>query len=371
MRILLIEPFFTGSHRQWAEGFRQYSRHQVRILSLPGRHWKWRMYGGAVSLARQFLESNEEADLILASDMLDLPTFLALCRKSVQDIPVAVYFHENQITYPWSPTDADPKLRRNNQYGFINYSSALVADRVFFNSDYHRRSFLGALPEFLGQFPDHREMDLIDTVAAKSEVLPLGMDLQTLDRPAPVDPLIQPVILWNHRWEYDKAPDDFFQMLFRIRDAGRDFRLVVLGEAFRNSPKIFSQAKKDLADHILHFGYAEDRDAYARWLRLADIIPVTSRQDFFGGSAVEAIYAGCYPLLPKRLAFPEHIPRDKHTAHLYETDQELEEQLLQLLPKFPALRENRSYRDFVAHYDWRILASDYDQRLERIRKTGT
>lgn len=324
------------------------------------------MYGGAVSLARQFLESNAQPDLILASDMLDLPTFLSLSRKKSAGIPVALYFHENQITYPWSPADEDPKLQRNNQYGFINYTSALAADRVFFNSEYHRRSFLEALPEFLGQFPDHRESDLIDSIRTKSEVLPLGLDLQSLDQPSLPDRPAEPVILWNHRWEYDKNPELFFDTLLRLKTTGQDFRLVVLGEAFRHSPKIFKTAKQELADHVLHFGYADNRSGYAAWLQLADLLPVTSNQDFFGGSAVEAIYAGCYPLLPDRLAFPEHIPAEERPRHLYAKDDDLLPRLLEVLPKIRARSDNTSYSDFVAHYDWRILATDYDRRMEQL-----
>lgn len=367
MQILLLEPFFGGSHRQWAEGFRKHSRHQVHILGLPGRHWKWRMYGGAVSLARQFLESNVQPDLILASDMLDLPTFLSLSRKKSAGLPVAVYFHENQITYPWSPTDADPKLQRNNQYGFINYTSALVADRIYFNSRYHRRSFLDALPEFLRQFPDHREAELIESIAAKSEVLPLGMDLESLlDHASLPDPVDSPVILWNHRWEYDKNPELFFQTLFQLHERGMDFKLVVLGESFKHSPKIFQTAGEKLSDRLLHFGYARSRAAYAAWLRYADLLPVTSNQDFFGGSTVEAIYANCYPLLPDRLAFPEHIPDPAGPRHLYGNNADLLPRLLDILPKIKSLNRNTSYRDFVAHYDWRILADDYDQRFEKL-----
>ena len=65
------------------------------------------MYGGAVALAEEFKKQTFHPDLILASDMLDLATFLALSRDKVSSIPVVVYFHENQITYPWSPTDQD------------------------------------------------------------------------------------------------------------------------------------------------------------------------------------------------------------------------------------------------------------------------
>lgn len=324
------------------------------------------MYGGAVSLARQFLEEKPgwQPDLILASGMLDLPAFLSLSRLKSQNIPVALYFHENQITYPWSPTDADPKLGRDNQYGFINYTSALTADGIYFNSDYHRNSFLESLPGFLRQFPDHQEVDLVETLIPKSEVLPLGMDLAALDVPPPGIRPEEPVILWNHRWEYDKGPDLFFETLFQLVALGQAFKLIVLGESFRNSPPVFKEAKERLKDHILHFGYAEDRRRYAEYLQLADILLVTSRQDFFGGSTVEAIYAGCYPLLPDRLAFPEHIPAASQRQHLYQNDVELLPCLLEILPNIDTLRHNSSYRDFVAHYDWRILAPHYDRRFE-------
>lgn len=107
--------FFSGFHKQWALGFQTYSNHEVIILSLPGRHWKWRMLGGAVSLAKKFNELTFKTDVILVTSMLDLTTFLALTREKSIGIPVSIYFHENQITYKWSPQDRDVKNYRNNQ----------------------------------------------------------------------------------------------------------------------------------------------------------------------------------------------------------------------------------------------------------------
>jgi len=156
LKILLLEPFHAGSHKAWAEGFAANSRHKVELLTLKGRHWKWRMHGGAVTLAEKFMSSDLQPDLILATSMLDLTTFLALTRKRTAHMPVAIYFHENQLTYPWSPRDADVQLRQDRHYGFINYTSALAADAVLFNSDYHRTSFLEALHGFLKVYPDHQ-----------------------------------------------------------------------------------------------------------------------------------------------------------------------------------------------------------------------
>ena len=81
MHIVILEPFFTGSHAKWAQGYADHSEHHIDLLTLPGRHWKWRMHGGAISLARQFLAKGWQPDLIIASDMVDLATFLALTRK--------------------------------------------------------------------------------------------------------------------------------------------------------------------------------------------------------------------------------------------------------------------------------------------------
>ena len=145
MNILLIEPFFTGSHKNWALGVQKYSRHSIEILKMNGSYWKWRMHGGAVTLARKLMEDDTNYDLILCSDMLDLTTFQSLTRSRTHDTPFAVYFHENQLMYPWSEADRDIQYQRDHHYGFINFSSALAADQCFFNSDFHMNGFLEEL----------------------------------------------------------------------------------------------------------------------------------------------------------------------------------------------------------------------------------
>ena len=181
MKILLLEPYFTGSHKSWAEGYQSNSAHEIKIISLPGQFWKWRMHGGAITIAKEFLRSNFHPDLIIATDMLDLTTFLSLTRERTSRIPTVLYFHENQITYPWSITDRDVQEKRDVHYGFINISSALAADRVLFNSQYHLDSFMSGGKKILKHFPDHQELDAIDQIQSKSQILYLGMDLVQFD----------------------------------------------------------------------------------------------------------------------------------------------------------------------------------------------
>jgi glycosyltransferase involved in cell wall biosynthesis len=366
MNILLLEPFYSGSHQQWAEGLQKHSKHNVQILSLPGRHWKWRMHGGAVSLAKKFNELEESPDLILATSMLDLTTLLSLTRKRSANIPVAIYFHENQLTYPWSPQDRDVKKKRNNHYSFINYASALAADKVFFNSKYHMDSFLGALPKFLKQFPDKRERDNIEVTKEKSEVLHLGLDLKRFEdfRSSDKEKQSEATILWNHRWEYDKNPEEFFETLFEVKKKEIGFKLVVLGEQNDVNPPIFDEAKEKLKDEILHWGYADSFDDYAKWLWRADILPVTSNQDFFGGSVIEAMYCDCFPLLPNRLAYPEHLPEELDREFLYE-EGELPARLETAIESVMGIRQV-DYQSIAKKYDWKELVEKYDEKMEKL-----
>lgn len=367
MKICLIEPFHTGSHAAWAEEYARHSRHDVTLLTLSGRHWKWRMHGGAVTLARQFMDSDCQPDLLIASDMLDLTTFLALTRAKSSGLPSVLYCHENQLTYPWSPTDSDPAQQRDAHYAFINYTSALAAEAVLFNSRYHLDAFHGQLPRFLSNFPDHNELESLALLKTKSAVLPLGLDLQRFERHRPGQPrdaAKPPLILWNHRWEYDKNPAEFFQALYLLQEEGFDFEVAVLGEAYRKCPPVFAEARQRLGERIVQFGYVENFADYARWLWQADILPVHSFHDFFGASVVQAIYCGCTPLLPRRLAYPEHLPAALRDRFLYEDFDDLLGRLRALLKR--PHRETGELRAHVACYDWPQLLAQYDDLFARL-----
>jgi glycosyltransferase involved in cell wall biosynthesis len=388
MKIVIVDPYLTGSHAAWAAEYAEHSLHDVEVLGLKGRHWKWRMHGGAVTLARLFCERHYKPDLILASDMLDLTTFLALTRQRTAGTKTGLYFHENQITYPWSGGDPDPAGERDVHYGFINFTSALAADFIAFNSSYHMQSFLDALQPFLHAFPDYNEESAAAAIAAKSHVLHLGTDLRRLDKYSiEAKPDQKPLILWNHRWEYDKNPEDFFRALFVLAEAGLEFEVAVLGERFAEVPRIFSEAASRLGDRIVQFGFVDDFPGYASWLWKADIIPVTSIHDFFGVSVVQAIYCNTYPLLPDRLAYPEHLglgpdtrsveylserggglqadqsPAERRRNHVYESFDDLVQMLTHCIQHIGQTRQIKT-QGLVRHYDWETMAPKYDRFFE-------
>ena len=295
--------------------------------------------------------------------MLNLPVFQSL----IQPIcPVAIYFHENQFTYPWSPMDEDVELQRDKHYGFINYSSALSADHVYFNSKFHLDSFLNGLEDFLRQFPDYREIQNIERIMEKSSVLHLGMDLKKFDEykieKQAADP---PLILWNHRWEHDKNPDTFFNALEKLAKKGLEFQLAVLGQEFKKEMPCFTQARKSLKKHIVQFGYAKTFEHYAKWLWKADILPVTSNQDFFGGSIMEAVYCQTIPVLPRKLTYPELFNSKDNPQLFYENESDLLEKLTTSIENISKLRQQH-YQSITTNYDWSNMVKVYDVELMKL-----
>ncbi len=364
MNILLIEPYFTGSHKSWAKELKNHSNHKIDLLTMKGQFWKWRMHGGAVTLANHFLQSDSKPDLILATDMLDFSTFLSLTRQKTAHIPTALYFHENQLSYPWSPTDRDVKENRNKHYGFINFTSALSSDNVLFNSQYQLESFLKESTLLLKHFPDYNELDSIRKIQDKSQTLHIGMDLKQFDSYQTVNNG-PPLILWNHRWEYDKNPELFFKTLFQLKKDGFDFNLAVLGENFKATPSIFDEAQKRLNENIVHFGYCESFSEYAEWVWKADILPVTNIQDFFGISIMEAMYCNVYPLLPHRLTYPELLPKSFHKNHIYKDNLDLLKKLKEYISN---INENRGmeFRRIAQPFDWDTMAPAYDNLFNKL-----
>lgn len=354
MKVLVVEPFHTGSHQSWAEGYRAHSGHDVRLLTHPGRWWKWRMQGSAVTLAESLADFDHwSPDLAVVSDMVDLAHFRTFARPFIGEVPTILYFHETQLTYPTSGGAADLS------YSMTNWLSALAADRVLFNSDYHRRVFFEHLPRLLHRPPDHTHVHLIDSVRVKSEVLPVGVDLSWVAEAGQT--ARTPRVVWSHRWEFDKDPDVFAEAIVELVESGVDFELILLGYRPTRPPDALERIRAGAADRIVHDGEASV-DLYRKLVASSHIVVSTALQEFFGISVVEAIAAGCRPVLPLRLSYPWLIPERFHDLVLY-PDGGFTEALARAIddPSTPPGLSESMHR-----FSWTTLAPEYDRKLAEI-----
>ena len=347
-RLLIIEPYFGTSHAHLIRGLMERLDCECELLEMSPRKWKWRMRGGAIHLAGMAGEI-VPCDAIFASDFLDLPAFLALGSDWLRDCRKTVYFHENQITYPVRVND-----ERDFHFGLTNITTALSADAVAFNSDFHKWEFLGAMEELISKFPDYRPKGLAEAIAEKSSVLPIPLDLDTIptghNRTGPLR------ILWNQRWEFDKAPEVLFEALFDLDESGVDFELIVAGEGFEYYPPIFDEARERLAHRIVHWGFVDSRQEYLRLLGDCDVVVSTAIHEFFGIAVAEAVAGGCRPLLPNRLAYSDMYPPE----FLYDNDSDFREQLRRMCFN-PELARTDDYRGLVSHLDWSEQIGKYEK----------
>ncbi|KAL7055375.1 hypothetical protein AAHC03_022627 [Spirometra sp. Aus1] len=277
------------------------------------------------------------------------------------------------------------------------------------------RSFLDGVPAFLAaglptppspRVPDGHRL-VREVISPKSSVLYYLVDVPPLVKLADADrsdlsfreAVVWQVerirarrdrklkILWNHRWDYDKNPTDFFKAIFALANLPTDsnlfedgdqvlrssakqdaspnrpvaaaacevpsdssqeppnFLVSVLGGRTQDTPAIFSKVEQILRSRgcVTTWGFALSRTDYWRELADCDVVVSTAHHEFFGVSVVEAVSVGCVPLCPNRLSYPELLtPQHKSQIEdgcLYATLAQLQKRLRRWALRPAKLRE--------------------------------
>jgi glycosyltransferase involved in cell wall biosynthesis len=214
--------------------------------------------------------------------------------------------------------------------------------------------------------PDARPLWALEEMVQKIEVLPLGVEFADIGPPSPRRDGSPPLILWNHRWEYDKAPEEFFSVLVALAQKGAAFRVAVAGEAFSKVPPVFDEGRKLLGDRVVHWGYEPDRLAYVRLLAASDFVVSTAVQENFGLSVVEAAYAGAQPLAPRRLSYPEVLPASLHDSCLYAGVDDLERRLGGLLVGETERVPAKTLRAAMEAHAWENRVGVFDELMRQV-----
>ena len=364
MKFLFLEPFFGGSHQDFAEGLISHSQHRIDLLTLPSRFWKWRMRGSALYFLKK-VPDLKDYDGLITSDLMSLSDFKGLTGPSCP--PALTYFHENQLTYPLAPGETI-----DYQFGFTDITTSLASERILFNSHTHFDAFFAALPKFLKMMPEYRPLWVIDEIHSKAKVLYPGCRFPSEEKVCHFPESAPPLIIWNHRWEFDKNPGDFFGALDAVLDRGLDFRLALLGQNFQMVPKAFIAAKERFGTRIVQYGYVKSREMYRRWLKRGSIVVSTATQENFGISIVEAIRHGCIPLLPHRLSYPEIIPESLHNDFLYKDQNDLVEKLCAVILDCSRHRNRiEKLSREMGRFSWDKMITEYDEELRCLAEITT
>jgi len=295
--IWLLSAYRSASHAAWANWLVEtFDEFNWQVLELPGRHFRWRIRGNPLSWLNKLPES--KPDLILATSMVDLATLKGL-HPQLANAACIYYFHENQFAYPTSKKQhesVDPQM--------VQLYGALAADKIFFNSTYNRDSFLDGVDRLLNMLPDEVPDNITQGLKNKTALLPVPVS-----KIEPADQKNPKLIVWNHRWEYDKAPEVFVEALHKLDKMNIDFQLALLGERPANKTTDLLHIEKYFSDKIIINEKVTKQD-YQKYLSLSSIVVSTAIHEFQGLAMLEAVSAGAVPVVPDDLCYTEQYPAE-------------------------------------------------------------
>ncbi|KAH8009518.1 hypothetical protein HPB51_018164 [Rhipicephalus microplus] len=192
MSVLLLEPFYGGSHKQLIDLLSE-DLGVCRLVTLPPNKWHWRARTAALWLAER-IEPSDHYRVLMASGTLNLAELLGL-RQDLVPLRKVLYMHENQLAYP-----VQKEQLRDYQYGYNQVVSCLAADVVLFNSHFNRDSFLAAVEPFLNRVPGAGHLGpLRPQLEAKARVLSFPVKVPPLFPALYRDPTSPLHVVWPHR----------------------------------------------------------------------------------------------------------------------------------------------------------------------------
>ena len=269
---------------------------------LPPRFFSWRHRGNSLSFSRK-PQLQQSFDLIVATSMTDLSALRGLNRNLAM-LPAVLYFHENQFAYPGVNNIGLLERQITSIY------SALSADKVVFNSEFNRSTFLKGASQLLKKMPDEVPKGTVKFVEESSTIIPVALDTEPVKCFS--SPLKRLRIVWNHRWEHDKGPGRLLEIVNELLKQKVDFELSLLGQQFSLYPSEFDEILQLLQanNRAGEIGFVEDRNEYLSRLASHHFVLSTADQEFQGLAIQEGIAAGCIPVAPDCLCYPEYVPTE-------------------------------------------------------------
>lgn len=356
MNILLLSAYHSASHRYWCDGLMAaFPEHRWTLRSQPGRHFSWRLEAaGWLWACSDDAAFQQSYDLIIATSLSNIVTLQARC-PTLRDTPLWLYFHENQFAHPRSDQQ---RAAHQTAWQFNSLENAFCADWISFNSHFNRDTFFSGAKQLLQKFPETIPGDPIAQLQQKSQLLAVPLNDQFLAlREQEKDTRL---MVWNHRWEWDKQPQRFLHAAIQLKQDGVDFRLAMLGSGGGRGDA-FAAEREALGDCIVHWGEASE-SSYRYWLGRAGIGVSTALHDFQGLAMLELAQAGATCIVPRRQAYPECLPEavffadQQHDAAAEAT--ELARTVQRWLGRPP--------RPHACPQTWADLQTDYRAVIERL-----
>ncbi|MDG2139859.1 MAG: DUF3524 domain-containing protein, partial [Gammaproteobacteria bacterium] len=246
--------------------------------------------------------------------------------------------------------------------------AAICADKIIFNSNYNRDTFIKGVKHLLKTLPEKIPTEVLDKLE-NNTVIPVP--LPNINRKESTTSKDQLSIIWNHRWEYDKGPELLLQLITEVDLRNLPIRFHIVGEQFRHTPKPFGDIQLKLKSHASRlglklgaFGYINNRIEYHSLLQSSDLVLSTALHDFQGLAIQEACLAGCSPITPRSLVYPEYVPEDCMYENSNNGKEQVREIIEILVNRLQLKKEGYSLPQVdLTNYTGQVLREKYNDLL--------
>lgn len=350
--ILALEPFFGGARRAMLETLVRCSRHRWTLLKLPPRRIERRLSVAANWFGEQLTRHwVGKVDLLFTSEAMNLASLFQLM-PVLSEKPSVVYFHENQLPDVMTSTDAPLDL--------VNLNTANAATEIWFNSDWHRKTFLLRAKAMVDRHPELAGQNPLMTLKKKASVMP-----------PPVDQTAIAAVRQGHVERdgtalFVETRDGDIGLLTKalriLRERKESFRLITVGSLNGID-----------GDHLVDDGIPReslpenDPAAQARGLCEAGVfvsVKPDAASDFF---VVRALAAGCRPVLPASGFYPELLPPAMQRSCLYDMSaNDLANHLQNALSPFQPTARREELRKTLAPFEPAAACRAFDERFEEL-----
>lgn len=179
-----------------------------------------------------------------------------------------------------------------------------LCDKVFVGTEYHKR----VLCQVLVDHPYETFVEKIIVTGNPMNTVEMWADVEEDDYKEPS--LRENVVVFSHRWDPEKRPRDFIDIMNTVYIRRTDFRVVVLTGRPDSSESVW-QARRDLEQYG-HFPWklyaGLTKQQYHRVLAASKVFVSTTVDEMFGYCLAEAMAFRCSPVVPNAFSHPEIVP---------------------------------------------------------------
>src|SRR5579864_7115424 len=298
--ILALEPFYGGVRRAMLNAVMRCSRHRWTLLKLPPRRMERRLSAAANWFAEQLSRHfSGHIDVLFTSEAMNLANLYRL----VPDLaarPSVVYFHDNHLPEVHQTTEGP--------FDLVNLNTATAATQIWFNSEYHLKSFLARGGALVARHPELASRDPMAAIAAKAHLVPPPMDLGAVSEVRGSSSIAR-----RDDTIFVETRDADVQLLNAALDLlhgpGREFKLITVGPVEMLSDDWQRKTVRETDEVGQVLGMLESRV-------LLSVKPAAT-SDYL---CVRGALAGCRIVAPHTGTYPELIPEPMRETCLYEPD---------------------------------------------------